>query len=452
VISQDTQTISTAIEREGDSAPVDIAKDKWPEAVRHKLTYFGIFLFTLVLYYRPYEWVPALSGFTSIALVIAIATLLIYLPIQITQAGNLTAMPMEVKCLLLIAAWAFITIPMAKDTSLAWAKFSDQFIKVVIIFVIMVNVLTTEKRIRNLMWLGTSIGAILSFQAIELYRQGRFEVEGYRVKVDFGGMFGNPNDMSIHLVTFIPICIALGLNTNSKLSKFFYFAVSALMTAGVVVTQSRSGFLGLVAGTAVLVWKLGKGRRLKAVLVSGLAAFIGIMFVPGNYGIRLLSIVVPALDPVRSSTQRQERLIQSIWVTLRNPLGIGIGNSSLVGLQNLETHNAYTQVSSELGWIAFAIFLVFLIHPLRRLSFIQRLTHHDKKNRWLYYASVGVYASIASYMVSSFFASVSYNWYVYYPVAFAVGLQRIHISRLNLSSSELGDASNQNREGSEYRL
>ena len=29
---------------------------------------------------------------------------------------------------------------------------------------------------------------------------GQFKVEGYRVEVDVGGMFGNPNEMALHFV------------------------------------------------------------------------------------------------------------------------------------------------------------------------------------------------------------------------------------------------------------
>jgi hypothetical protein len=45
---------------------------------------------------------------------------------------------------------------------------------------------------------------------------------------------------------------------------------------------------------------------------------------------------------------------------------------------------------------------------------------------WIYHVSIGIQGSIAAYMVSSFFASVAYNWFVYYPIAFAICLRRIY--------------------------
>ena len=416
----------TRSERRSDNDQLRLDKDHWLARNGHTLTYVGIFLFTLVLYFRPYELIPALSGFQSIALVFAVATLIIYLPSQFMAEGTLTAFPTEVKCILFITVWSLLTIPIAKDPRLAWETFNDTFIKVVLMFVIMVNTLRTEGRLKGLMWLGIGVGIMLSYQALDLYQKGEFKTEGYRVSVDFGGMFGNPNDMSIHLVIFIPIAIALGAAASNKIVKLLYFASAAIMVAGSFVTQSRGAFLGMVAVFAVLVWKLGRKQRFKAVLIAGIVGLIVVLLAPGNYGLRVMSIFIPSLDPVGSSDQRTDLLMRSILVTLRNPQGIGIGNFQIVGDHNLGTHNGFTQVSSELGWLAFAAYLILLINPFRKLGAIERQMSEKEDPSWIYYLSIGIQASIAGFMASSFFSSVAYHWYVYYPIAYAIGIRRIY--------------------------
>ncbi|MGD9587793.1 MAG: O-antigen ligase family protein [Pyrinomonadaceae bacterium] len=404
--------------------------DNWLLRNGHSLTYAGIFLFTLVLYFRPYELIPALAGFQSIALVIAVATLLIFVPSQLSAEGNLTAMPIEVKCILFMTAWAILTIPLAKSPALAWATFNDTFIRVVIMFIVMVNTLRTEARIKGLMWLGIGVGIMLSWQALDLYQRGVFKADGYRVAVDFGGMFGNPNDMAVHLVIFIPLAVALGAASKSIFLRYFLYASAAMMTAGSFVTQSRGAFLGLVAVAAVFVWKFGRRQRLKAMLIASVVGVAAMIVAPGNYGLRILSIFIPSLDPVGSSDQRTELLIRSIVVTLRNPLGIGIGNFQIVGTQNLGTHNAFTQVSSELGWLAFIAYMILILSPVRKLDLMERQLFAESDFNWLYYLSVGIQASIAGFFVASFFSSVAYHWYVYYPIAYAIGLRRIYQLRL----------------------
>ena len=198
------------------------------------------------------------------------------------------------------------------------------------------------------------------------------------------------------------------------------------MAAGCFVTQSCGAFLGMVTLSAVLVWKLGRDQRLKAVLIAGAVGIAVILLAPGNYGLRVMSIFIPALDPVGSSDQRTDLLIRSIWVTLRNPQGIGIGNFEIVGNHNLGTHNAYTQVSSELGWLSLAAYLILLTNPFRKLGIIERRLFAARDRNWIYYMSIGIQASIAGFMASSFFSSVAYHWYIYYPIAFAVGVRRIY--------------------------
>jgi O-antigen ligase len=400
--------------------------ESWISRNGHNLTYVGVFLFTFTLYFRPYQLIPALSQLDSMALIIAIITLLVYLPTQLSLEGSITTTTTETKCILFIAFWALLTIPIAKDPGLAWEMLSGTFSKVAIIFVIMVNTLRSPGRLKGLIWLGIAVGVMLSYQCIVLYQQGEFAVEGYRVGLDFGGMFGNPNDMAIHLVMFTPIALLLGIGTKNRIAKLVYYAAAAVMVAGNMVTQSRGGFLGLLMVAAVLIWKLGKASRFKVLLASIFIGAVVVAAAPGNYGTRMLSIFIPGLDPVASSEQRRDLLTQSVIVSLRNPAGIGMDNFRIVGTRNLVTHNAYTQVSSELGLLALAAYLILLVSPLRKLASIERRAYEQKDNAWIYYMSVGLQASIAGYMVSSFFAAVAYEWYVYYPIAFAICLRRIY--------------------------
>ena len=413
-----------------------LQSDRWIVRNGHNLTYIGLFLFTLVVYFRPYEWVPGLENFTSIALIFAVATLLIYLPTQLSTEGNLTILTTEVKCLLFIVGWALLTMPIAKDPATAWKVFDETFSKIVIIFIVMVNTLRSKSRLKGLIWLSIGMGVFLSYQAIELYRLGKFEVEGYRVNVDYGGMFGNPNDMALHLVMFAPLAFVLGIISKNILSKAIYFVFAGLMIGANMVTQSRGGFLGLVAIFGVLVWKLSKKARLKVILVSVIVAAAIIAAAPGDYGKRVISIFDVTQDVSGSHDQRRILLERSIVVTLRNPWGIGLGNFPIVGERNLQTHNAFTQISSELGWLCFIAYLLFLVSPVRKLAAIERQMFARGDTSWMYYISIGLQTCIIGYMVSSFFVSVAYQWFVYFPIAYAVCLRRIY----NIEQQEKGES------------
>jgi len=411
-------------------------RDKWLLRKGHLLTYICLFLFTFVLYFRPYELFPALTPLNSAALVLAIVTLLIYLPTQFATEGNFTAMTTEVKCVLFLAAWAVLTIPIARDPGLAWQTFADVFSKVVLMFIVMVNTLRTKRRLMGLVWLAISVGLMLTYQAIDLYQRGEFRTEGYRVSLDLGGMFGNPNDLAMHLAIVTPLAIALGLSTRNYLAKVVYFTSAGLMIVGNMVTQSRGGFLGLLAVAGVLAWKLGRRKRLKALMILVLFSGSFLAFAPANYGVRIMSIFDTALDPVGSSNQRTELLKRSIVVTMRNPQGIGLGNFPVVGQGNRQTHNAYTQVSSELGWLCFAAYMMLLLVPLRRLGLVERDLDSADDHSWIYFMAIGVQASLAAFLAASFFGSVAYQWYAFYPIAFAICLRRLYMTREGAASGK----------------
>lgn len=395
----------------------------------HALTYVALFLFTIILYARPAEFYP--SPLTaSIALIVGLLTLAIFVPSQLALEGTLSARPREVNLILLFCLTALLSIPLAINPSEAWSQFSGTFIRCIVIFIVMVNAVRTERRLTWLLFLAIAVSCWLSLGALNDYRLGLLTVEGYRVAGVGKGIFGNSNDMAFHLVTIMPIAIALIFATRGIFRKLLFGMSAAVMLAAVVVTYSRGGFLGSLVALGFLAWKLGRSHRLTIFVIGTFIIGLFLVLIPGNYSVRVLSIFVPSLDPVGSSSARQGELIRSLQVALRHPLfGIGMGNyASEMSFRGLVTHNAYTQVASEMGVAALVIYTMFVVTPLKRVAQIARETFATRNESRYYYLAIGLQASLLAYMVTTFFLSVAYLWYVYYLVAYAVCLRRIYES------------------------
>src|SRR5258705_2191248 len=99
----------------------------------HALSFAGIFLFSFVVYFRPYECIPALGWLSSSAFWIAIATIAVFIPTQLGLEGNLTARPREVKLILLLTGLALLSIPFSLSPSSGLIAFLD-YVKVILIF------------------------------------------------------------------------------------------------------------------------------------------------------------------------------------------------------------------------------------------------------------------------------------------------------------------------------
>jgi putative inorganic carbon (HCO3(-)) transporter len=238
-----------------------------------------------------------------------------------------------------------------------------------------------------------------------------------------GGLFDNPNDLALHLVTMIPIALIFFFRSRNPVTKLISLAVAIVLLGGIVSTFSRGGFLGLMLAGLVFLWKLGKRMRW-LIPPLALGAVLGfLIFAPGDYRTRL------STTRDDSAMARFDDLKRSVYVTLRHPIvGVGMDNYILFSNSNKATHNAYTQVSSEMGIAAAVVYILFLVTAVKRMWRIERAEVGNKKSRQFYYTAILLQASLVGYMVSSFFASVAFLWYIYYLVGYVVCTQRLYDS------------------------
>ena len=420
-----TNAAATQVENKTDAEAV---KERWIFKSGHTLSFLGLFIFSFLLFFRPYE-LTSFSWLSSSALYTAVITIAVFVPTQLAVENRITIRTREVNRALLLLLLAGLSVVFASDRSVAW-KALVEYAKVIVMFVVMVNVLRSGNRLKALLWLVLIASVILSLAAINDYRLGILASNGKRIAGAIGGLFENPNDLALHLVTFFPIVIGLAMGSKNPLGRMFYFGTSLILLAGIVVTFSRGGFLGLICVFAALVWKLGKKHRTTIAIATILLVGVFLLLAPGAYRKRL------GTTEDDSAQARTAELKRSIYLSVRHPLvGIGLGNFVLYSDREHATHNAYTQVSSEMGLTAAVIYVLFLVAALKRARKAADLAAKEKRNKWLYYLSIGLEASIIGYMVTSFFASVALLWYIYYIAAYIICVDRL----LQASSKPPGD-------------
>jgi len=416
----------------GVSQSVSIRTSERPRIVPggHVLSFAGLFFFTFLVFFRPYEFSPALEWLSRGALITAIITIIIFVPTQLALENRVSIRPWVVNLVLILLLLSFVSVPLATDKAIAWFSFVD-YLKVIIMFIVMVNVVRTEKRLKAIIFLVLIASCLLGVAAVNDYRAGNLALGGKRIVGVIGGLFDNPNDLALHLVTFFPIVVALLIGTRNPILRLFYFVSALIVLAGTVVTFSRGGFLGLIFVVGSLTWNLAQKNKL--LVGTGLLVLIIVFLVlaPGAYRQRI------SMTGDASADARAGELKRSVYIALRHPLfGVGIGNFVVYSDTEHATHNAYTQVASETGIPAAVVYLLFLIAALKSVRRIPKPRDVRKEERRLAYLAIGIQASIVGYMVTSFFASVAYLWYIYYIAAYAICLSRICGSILPKHSEE----------------
>jgi putative inorganic carbon (hco3(-)) transporter len=258
--------------------------------------------------------------------------------------------------------------------------------------------------------------------------KGEFTAQGLRIEGLVGGMFENPNDLATALDLLLPFAVALTL-VSKGIGRLIYLLCSTILAVGVLVTLSRGGFLGLIASGCVLLWKLGRGRRARTILTTGLICGVLFAVMPGGYGARIATIFNNDQDQTGSAQLRRELMERAASIAINRPVvGVGMGNFHIYSIREKEAHNAYLEIAAELGVMGLTAYLIVILAPLRSLRRIERQTMgmRSKSEREMYWLSASVQAAFIAYMICSFFASIQYLWYLYYTAAYAVALRQIH--------------------------
>ena len=401
------------------------------------LSFVGLYIFTLLLYLRPNDIFPDELGTFPLVKIVALTTLVMYSASKLMRKQAMTFWPVELKCLLIMMALGVILIPWAANRQDSIDKLSDSLEKVAIIFILIINLVDTRPRLIRMLDLLIVCGSILAVAAIHSYVVGDYLVKdkgvGVRIAGIVGGIFGNPNDLATALDMLLPFSLIRALSVKGP-GRLFYLAASGVIAVAVVFTFSRGGFLGLVAVGGFMVWRLGRHNR--AAIVFGSLVLLGVLLlsVPNGYGARLGSILHIQNDATGSAQERQELMAKALNVAVHHPvLGVGLGNFHIYSIHEKAAHNSYLETAAELGIAGLVAYLIIIFGPLRRLNILQsRLAARSTANstlqsqdRALYCVIVGLQATLVAYLVCSFFASIEYNWYLYYPAAFAIALFRI---------------------------
>jgi putative inorganic carbon (hco3(-)) transporter len=359
--------------------------------------YFGLLAFTAVLFFRPQDQFPFLE------------------PVHLAELSavvGLTAMAAKrlVRRLPLVHAtaelWglvAFGTVLVATTPFSFWPGGSVEvitglYLKVLLIVVLMMNSLNTPTRLQQFTWLVVVASSYISTRAVVDYLRGVNLVEGGRVAGAVQGIFGNPNDLALNMVVFLPFAALYGLLATHRRTarrakrvgsiasrapsaavgqRLFGAAAVFAMLMAIVFTKSRGGFLGLASMVLVLVHY---GRRLKPGLAVAVVVLLVAMvpLLPTSFWARMSSITDPSEDVTGSRAARREVMLEAAQVFVERPLtGIGAGqfkNYNPPGKVERwrEAHDVWLQVASETGIFGLLVFGYLVVAAFRAALWSRR--------------------------------------------------------------------------------
>jgi hypothetical protein len=287
-------------------------------------------------------------------------------------------------------AWVGFTACMAMATlASSWRGGSFAvfypFIRTTMILVIMIPAVVNSPRSLSLIvkTIGMAgIATVLLGLTNDDYRSGRLELSGA------GASIQNSNDYAALLTLVMPAVAYLSMRRGTSIVFKVIGVITLSLACFLILSTGSRGALISMAISMLYVLKVASGKVRIAILAGvPLVALIAIPFIPTEASQRLATLFgarEETSEAAASKIQRTALLMESIRFTAQHPLlGVGPGTfeeyqanaaeqSGLRGMWH-ETHNSYTQISSECGipallFYATAIFLSFRVFQRGRKS------------------------------------------------------------------------------------
>jgi O-antigen ligase len=393
----------------------------------HPKAYLGLLLLTMMLYMRPHELWPGIFLGIPVIKFLFIFVPLIYLGSKMGAGEKIVNWTVETKAMAVLWVLGVLMTPVSIAPGESIDLLLDLFLQNSAVFILLMGLIDTRARLAQQMKVMVFSILPFAFYAIKSYFGGEVSEKHHRIIGAGGGLFSNPNDLAIVIGVITGFAIVFALLTQGK-RRLFFAASVFVMTIAILFTFSRGGFLGLIALGFVMLWKLGRGKRLKTIFGAALIAGLLLVVLPGGYAKRISTIFNPEQDETNSAQERKEQMINAANLAIRRPLvGVGPGNFHFYSIGEMEAHNAYLEIAVELGWGGLICYLLLIIAPMASLRRVERESRKDgPRPDWeIHVISVGLQASFVLYIVCTFFASIQYWYYLYYLGAFAVALRRI---------------------------
>jgi O-antigen ligase len=341
-----------------------------PRLQRKTLLPLGMVAFLLYVWIsigRPQEIVPVLLGL-RLGFVAGGLALLAWLRAPGRFADKIHLDVPIVRDVMILLGVAMITVPVGVWPLHSLVSFFH-FLKTVLLFFLVVYWCQTVQDVRRLLWAYciASVGVVIPGVLLRQVEQERYSLESLSY---------DPNDIALLQVMALPL-IAYLYSTSGRRARFVLGGMALLCLYGVVLTQSRGGFLALVVAGGLIVSRSSMSRSAKLSIVAVGVVVFGVL-AGTAWKDRIRTMWNPQTEYDQTAGGRTEIWKASLVLLATRPWGVGLDN--FVTAEGLShggagkwnaSHNSFLQVGVELGIVGLAIFIRLLVRTMKTLRQIK---------------------------------------------------------------------------------
>jgi hypothetical protein len=417
------------------------------------VAYFGLLLFTAILFIRPQEWVQGMMGWPILDYVAGFA-LVAWLGYLISSDWKMRDAPQNFLMLGLLVA---VVMSHVRHTYL-WGLIESfqSFSKVVLMYFLVASTLNSPRRIRGfflVMVLGclfmsthgilqahTGIGfgvGELSEPMLQPVEPGAGEfmplgTEQGIMRVRAFGIFHDPNDLSLMLVAVMPFLIVKLLDREAPaFMRLMALLPLPLMVYCVYLTNSRGGWLALLVIVVVYAFTHVRKKSLGIVLALGL---IPAVFFLGPSRVGTISTEEVTARSRFASWGYGNTLLKS------NPFfGTGMGRFTEDSPEGQVAHNSFVHCWGELGMFGYFFFFGLVFASFKDAWALGGVDPEDNPTqRELSRMGTAGVASLAGFLAAGFFLTRTYIMPLYMLFAACAALRTVYEKQDNKLDKSFG--------------
>jgi putative inorganic carbon (hco3(-)) transporter len=407
----------------------------------------GLIGFTALLFLRPQDQIPHLA-MLHLAELCAIVGLTAMVLARLDRKLPPLPFTPEVGGLAAFGAAMIVGIPFSFWPGGSFNDFTDIYLKLFVIVLLMVHCLDSLDRLERFTWLIVLCSGYVAAHSLVNYMRGARLVEDGRLAGAVGGIFGNPNDLALNMVVFMPFALAAAFKPGPASRRGIAGVCAVLMLATIFFTRSRGGFLGL--GAMLLALVVGSVRLRPAIGVATVVVVLAaVPLAPAAFWGRMVSIFDEEKDTTGSRQARVDLMKEGLRVFAANPI-MGIGLGQFINYDPADrkeawnvTHNAPLQVASELGILGLIPFVYVIARAARAALATRRVllpprqrpspggrphrepAPSDPAREMLLTIATALGPALIGWFVCAQFASVALNWTLYFLLGIAVAVRDI---------------------------
>lgn len=327
----------------------------------------------------------------------------------------------EVRLFFIFVVFSALCVPFGFYPAKGVKFLLDFGLKIGIYLWLVAKLISTQERIQGLLKTLMFSGVINALSAV--LRAGT----GGRIG---GGGAYDPNDLALVLVTTLPITVMQGLSSASKIWKVICYLGALFSLLGLIATQSRGGFLGLIAvGGFMLVIRVPGISKKNLILTLGVLAIFFGSYIGTQYKERIETIFEETLNDVAAGSGRIGVWKQALQIARDHPMfGVGPLAFSTAHGQYLEAgkfegelsrerlggmwrtaHNSFLLILAEMGIPGLLIFIAINLRSFRNLRKVKTRSVGIEATRLLNIQATSLMMALFGFLVCAFFLSQSYH-------------------------------------------